>query len=179
MEEKKDIFDFIEKRPIETPDADYFKNLADTVIAKAADAPVKSEAKIIPLYRRPVFWLSSAAAAVLVAFLLLPENPNIIPTTIAGDPFQDLSKKEVLAYVDENIEDFDEDLLAEFIPVSQLDMNPMVDTETQESENPIETIIETETQELQESLESISQDEILQYLQEEGFDSEDEDDLFL
>lgn len=179
MEDKKDIFDFIEKRLIETPDTDYFKNLADTVIEKAADVPVKAEPKIIPLYRRPVFWLSSVAAAVLVAFLMLPENPNIVPTNLAGNTVQDLSKKEVLAYVDENIEDFDEELLAEFITSSQLDMDPMYDSGVQETENPIETIIETETQELQESLESISQDEILQYLQEEGFDSDDEDDLFL
>jgi hypothetical protein len=178
MEEKKDIFDFIKKRPIETPDADYFKNLADKVIADAAEEPEESKAKIIPFYRRSTVWTSAIAAAILVAFLMLPEEV-IVSNSSEGVDFSDLTKKEVLAYVDENIDDFDEELLAEFIATNQLDMDPMIDANEIEIEDPSESIIETETRELQESLESISEDEILQYLQEEGYDSEDEDDLFL
>ena len=74
MEEKKDIFDFIEKRPIETPDPSYFKDLADKVMADASassttDEPEEPQAKIIPLYRRPVTWISGvAAAASLILF---------------------------------------------------------------------------------------------------------------
>ncbi len=174
MEEKKDIFDFIEKRPIETPDADYFKGLADKVIADAAEEPEETKAKIIPLYRRPAVWLSGVAAAVLVAFLMLPDDEII--NGPSGVTFDDLSKKEVLAYVDENIEDFEEELLMEFIATDNLKINPSFEANAVETVDPIETIVETETQDLQESLESISNEEILEYLEDEGFGSEDEDD---
>ncbi|GAB5416395.1 MAG: hypothetical protein Crog4KO_10190 [Crocinitomicaceae bacterium] len=174
MEEKKDIFDFIEKRPIETPGADYFKSLADKVISDVAEEPEEIKTKVIPLHRRPAVWLSGVAAAILVAFLMLPdETINVDPVEIT---FDDLSKKEVLAYVDENIEDFDEELLMEFIAADNLKINTAFEPNKVEDVDPIETMVETETKDLQESLESISNQEILEYLEEEGFGSEDEDD---
>lgn len=178
MEEEKDIFEFIEKRSIDTPDESYFQGLADNVIAKSK-VPSLQKAKIVPLYKRPITWISGIAAAILVAFLLLPNEPSTIVDPARNANFSDLSRQEVLAYVNENIEDFDEELLVEFIALKQLktETTTVVETEPEES---LETLVKTETKDLQESLKSISDDEILEYLEEEGLDSDDlEEDLFL
>lgn len=178
MEEKKDIFDFIEKRPSETPDSDYFDNLAASVISEVSNTDNAesdaSKGKVVPLYRRPALWLSGAAAAILVAFLLLPEQTA--PTSEGALSFEDLSKKEVLAYVDENIEDFDVELLAEFIPSNKLSTDNYFDQTTQE----VPEEVETTNPELEESLESVSPQEILEYLEMEGMDVDDlDEELFL
>ncbi len=178
MEEKKDIFDFIEKRPIETPDADYFKSLADKVISDVAEEPEEPQAKIIPLYRRSIVWISGVAAAILVAFLLLPETTgtgNLDPLAFSDEP----SREEVLAYVNDNIDDFDEELLVEFIAMKNLGSEPVLEQTIEPEEEPLETIIETETQDLQESLKNISDEEILEYLELEGELDENEDDFIL
>lgn len=177
MEEEKDIFDFIEKRSFDTPDSSYFEGLADKVIAET-NVPSTQKAKVVPLYRRPITWISGVAAAVLVAFLLLPnEQKTIVDSSNAN--FTDLSKQEVLAYVNDNIEDFDEELLVEFIALKSLKTNASQENE-QEPEESLETLVETETKDLQESLKSISDEEILEYLEEEGLESDDfEEDLFL
>lgn len=177
MEDKKDIFDFIEKRPVETPDTSYFKGLADKVLVEVAEDATESKTRIVPLYKRPTVWLSGVAAAILVAFLLLPSAPKTNNGTNVN--FKSLSKKEVLAYVDENIEDFEEELLMEFIPTENIEVVSTFTPTTEEAVDPIETLVETETQNLQESLESISNEEILEYLEGEGMDSEDDDDFFL
>jgi len=177
MEEEKDIFDFIEKRSFDSPDSSYFEGLADKVIAET-NVPSAQKAKVVPLYRRPITWISGVAAAVLVAFLLLPnEQKTIVDSSNAN--FTDLSKQEVLAYVNDNIEDFDEELLVEFIALKSLKTTAAQKNE-QEPEESLETLVETETKDLQESLKSISDEEILEYLEEEGLDSDDfEEDLFL
>ncbi|MDB2656571.1 hypothetical protein N9Y60_00800 [Crocinitomicaceae bacterium] len=181
MEEKKDIFDFIEKRPIETPDSSYFKDLADKVIADASTSSTgtgqvtdQSKAKIIPLYRRPAAWISAVAAAVLVAFLMLPESSD--PVIIDGGAASvEPSRAEVLAYVNENIDDFDEELLVEFIAIKNLASKSASSQESEPEEEALETMIETETEDLQESLKNISDEEILEYLELEGeLDEEDE-----
>lgn len=177
MEEEKDIFDFIEKQSFEMPDTAYFEGLADKVIGKAkVETPQK--AKVVPLYRRSITWISGVAAAILIAFLLLPNEPKSVETSSNAD-FSDLSKQEVLAYVNDNIEDFDEELLVEFIALKNLKSAPNL-VEEKEAEESLETLVETETKNLQESLKSISDEEILDYLKEEGLDSDDlEEDLFL
>lgn len=178
MEEKKDIFNFIEKRPIETPDASYFKDLADKVIADVNDEPEEPQAKIIPLFQRPITWISGVAAAVLVAFLLLPEATGSISTIDLANT-NEPSRAEVLAYVNDNIDDFDEELLIEFIAEKNLGSEPVLTQEPQPEVEPLETIIETETKDLQESLKQISDEEILEYLELEGGLDESDDDFIM
>ena len=73
MNEEKDIFDFIEKRKVETPDKAYFDDLAQRVIDS-------QKTKIIPFYKRPIVWIGSAAAAVLILFTV-NFNPPQPPTS--------------------------------------------------------------------------------------------------
>jgi len=177
MEEKKDIFDFIEKRPIETPDSSYFKDLADKVLSEAKEEPEERQAKIIPLYRRPVAWISGVAAAILVAFLMLPNTSDPLNPLTGFTNSNEPSRAEVLAYVNENIDDFDEELLIEFIAIKNLEADEAETQELEPEEEALETIIETETKDLQESLQNISDEEILEYLEMEG--ELDEDDEFI
>jgi hypothetical protein len=147
------------------------------VIADAKDEPEEPQAKIIPLYRRPAVWISGVAAAVLVAFLMLPESSDPLEPLIGFNVSNEPSRAEVLAYVNENIDDFDEELLVEFIAIKNLGSESEVTQDSEPEEEALETIIETETKDLQESLKNISDEEILEYLELEG--ELDEDDEFI
>ncbi len=172
MKDEKDIFDFLEKRKVETPDADYFEQLAKKAIAVANSET--TEVKIIPLYKRPLLWISSAAAAIIIAVILLPEEASLPKTPSLA--MQDLSKKEVLAYVNDNIDEFDEELLIEFIKEEHIS-TPQIPLEP-ETETPVIKEIQPSS-DFNKTLESISKDEILDYLNEESLDIMDlEDDLF-
>jgi hypothetical protein len=162
MNEEKDIFDFIEKRKIDMPDKAYFDNLAQSVIDS-------QKTKIIPLYKRPITWVSAVAAAVLVFFIVNFNNPGDIVTPSDEISFNDISKEELLAYVDENIDEFDIEMIAEFVPVDELNAkyealeNTMIEDE---EVDPIESI----------TLENITKEEILEYLNDEDFDFSDLED---
>lgn len=172
MDKKKDLFDYIEKQSTEMPDARYFSNLSSTVLDKVNH---QKQVEIIPLYKRSIVWISAAAAVVFVAFLLLPEKTNPV---VEDFTFNTLSKNEVLAYVDDNIVDFDVELLTEFIPKKDLAAKNYTKEELMVL--PEETLVETNNSDLEKTLESISTDEIQQYLEDEGIDPNDlEDELFL
>ena len=75
----------------------------------------------------------------------------------------------MLAYVDENIDEFDVEMIAEFVPVDELNAkyealeNTMIEDE---EIDPIESI----------TLENITKEEILEYLNDEDFDFSDLED---
>ncbi|NRA11122.1 MAG: hypothetical protein HRT57_04100 [Crocinitomicaceae bacterium] len=166
MNEEKDIFDFIEKRKVDMPNKAYFDNMAQSVIDS-------QKTKIIPLYKRPITWISTAAAAILV-FLIVnfnsPDDLPIVPPQVASD---ELSKEELLAYVDENIDEFDVEMIAEFVPMDELNakyeefQNEMFEDE---DADPLESI----------TLENITKEDILEYLNDEDLDFSDlEEDSFI
>ena len=171
MKEEKDIFDFLEKRPIQTPEKEYFAALAQKAMDRANQEP--PVVKIIPLYRRPLLWVASSAAAVLLLFLW--NSKTDIPKDAPSLALKDLSQKEILAYVDANIEDFDEELLIEFIPQNRIN----IATSTALQIEPQSLPKTGENANLTRSLESISDEEILEYLQDESIDLDDlEDDIY-
>jgi len=75
----------------------------------------------------------------------------------------------LLAYVDENIDEFDVEMIAEFVPADELNAkyealeNTMIEDE---EVDPIESI----------TLENITKEEILEYLNDEDFDFSDLED---
>ncbi|MFT6923630.1 MAG: hypothetical protein ACJA1C_002645 [Crocinitomicaceae bacterium] len=162
MNEEKDIFDFIEKRKVDMPDKAYFDNLAQSVIDS-------QKTKIIPLYKRPITWISAVAAAVLVLFIMNFNSPGDIVPESNEISFNDLSRAELLAYVDENIEEFDVEMIAEFVPIDELNAKyeALENTMSEELEvHPLETI----------TLENITKEEILEYLNDEDLDFSDLED---
>ena len=63
MENPNNIFDQIQKRKITVPENAYFDAMADSIISQQAP-------KIIPLYKKPLVWISSAAAVALIAITI-------------------------------------------------------------------------------------------------------------
>lgn len=171
MKDEKDIFDFLEKKSPKTPDASYFESLAKQVASQSEELP---KAKVVPLYSRPIVWIAGAAAAVLLVFFLGGEKQGLLKSD--DIEFDDLSKAEILAYVDANIDDFDEEMLVEFISTKEL--NPKEITEDFQTPKDLESDSKN-TVELSNSLETVSTEEILEYLDDEEIDlMELEDDIF-
>ena len=164
MNEKKDIFDFIEKSKVDIPNKTYFDNLAQGILDS-------QKTRIIPFYKRPITWISSVAAAVLFFFIVNFNAPNELPDNDQLISFNDISRAELLAYVDKNIEEFDIEMITEFVPVDELNTKyeALESTMSEELEvHPLETI----------TFENITKEDILEYLNDEDFDFsnlEDED----
>ncbi|MGB0915385.1 MAG: hypothetical protein ACPGVI_04890 [Crocinitomicaceae bacterium] len=165
MKNEKDIFDFIKSVKTEEPSAEYFNNLADKIIAD-------NKTKVIPLHKKPFFWLSSAAAIAIVLFSVIKFNNATeieSPTLLA---FNEVDNVEIFQYIDENIEEFDTELIAELIPESKLEVTKSVqpDTGTEEIQESSSVV----------SLDEITNEEILEYLNDEEIELSDlEEDLFI
>lgn len=156
METNKNIFDqFQLKEKPKVPEA-YFENLANEVMGKA-----KKVSPIRVLYKRPVFWFSAAAAMLVlfvgIRFFTQPEDLT----------FEDLSDKEILAYVEENLDDIETELLIE-TATSELNY-----PEKESSENQQTKTVSTSTQS-----DSISKEDILHYLNSQEVDLEAIEELY-
>lgn len=114
MKENEDIFEHLKKRKIETPSKDYFDALAASVIEQES-----KKTKVIPIGRKIFYW-STAAAAILVIGFFLFNNPQQTETNILAQ-LDDVSTEELIAYVDENIDDFDTDQLGETLSDEEID----------------------------------------------------------
>lgn len=154
MEEQKDIFDFLKVNKIDSPDASYFNNLAQSIIDD------KSKKKVIPLYRKPATWISVAAAAILV-FLVIQFNQTSTDNSNVLLAMNELTADEIEQYVSDNIDDFDIELFEDCIALEQLEI--VGDT----------TIKEQPKKEPKLDFESITKEEILEYLQLEEIDLEE------
>lgn len=174
MEEKNDIFDHLKPRKTPIPDASYFESMANSIIEsqKKVESPITKETPVIPLYKRPVVWIGAVAAIFIAGFLIVNFNNT---TEINSDPLlalNDVSSGEVFEYIDENIEDFDTDLIVEALNESLVDEMNYVETV---SSNPTEIITETNAVESI-SFDEIDTEDILNYFNEEGIESEDFED---
>lgn len=164
MNKNKDIFDHLKKREIRTPDSDYFKKLSEDILN--ADKP-----KIIPFYRKPITWVSAAAAAIAI---ILITNVLTNDYSSQADPLlalNDCSTAEISAYIENNIHHFETELIEEFVPEDSLSIAPI--------------IIEQSTPENQEdlslSLDEVEEEDILEYFDEYELDpyTLEEEDIFI
>ncbi len=165
MKKNEDIFEHLKKRKIETPSKDYFEALAESVIKQESKAP-----KVIPIGRKVLYWSTAAAAILVIGFFLfnLPQQPA---TNILAQ-LEDVSTEELIAYVDENIEDFDTDQLGETLSDEEIDkLNEEINIEMSdisfvESSEPI-------------SFEDIDEQDILDYLELEDIDLDELENDFI
>ncbi len=165
MKKNEDIFEHLKKRKIETPSKDYFEALAESVIKQESRAP-----KVIPIGRKVLYWSTAAAAILVIGFFLfnLPQQPA---TNILAQ-LEDVSTEELIAYVDENIEDFDTDQLGETLSDEEIDkLNEEINIEMSdisfvESSEPI-------------SFEDIDEQDILDYLELEDIDLDELENDFI
>lgn len=162
MKEKEDIFSHLQKRQIDTPSKEYFADLADGIIEG------KSKPKVIPIQRRLLIWTSSAAAVLMVALFLTN-------TSTESDVFaelNDIPTDELLAYLEEHIDEFETELFAESLTEEEL---KYLDEEISFDLKEI-TYIETK-KEIQ--FENVSPSEINEYLELEDLDVEDLENDFI
>jgi hypothetical protein len=107
METKKDPFEHIKTTGPVSPGADYFEKLkADLLveIRKEPKAPIKT------LVHHPFFWVISAAASIVLLFAIRAVLNEPLEASIS---FSSLSNDEILTYVEQNIDDFDEEMIAD------------------------------------------------------------------
>ena len=137
------------KRP-ELP-SNYFDALSSKMMDHAKQHP---KAKKISIYRKPIFWFGSVAAS-----LLLIIGINSIWNTTNQLSFSSLNQEEVLAYVEENIDDFDEELIIEVMNETTF----VSDTTKKVKSNPTSTNSKSKEPV---SFETLTSEEILEYLNE-------------
>jgi len=159
MENPNNIFDQVEKRKIIVPESAYFDAMADSIISQQAP-------KIIPLYKKPLVWISSAAAVALIA-ITIQLSTSAEESMNLQTALNDIPRETILEYVTENIDDYEIDEITEVIPDQTIQDIEVFQPITIQSESNL-------------SFENISNEEILDYLLEEGIDLEDmnESELF-
>lgn len=157
MENPNNIFDQVNPRKIDVPEGDYFKQMANSIIANQKATP-----KIIPLYKKTVFWITSVAATItlIIVFNMNASNEKTFNIQLA---LNEVSANEIISYVDENIDEFELSEITVAIPENKLNEMGTSNTDSSENENNL-------------SFENISEEEIIEYLLDEDVEM---DELFI
>lgn len=159
MENPNNIFDQVQKRKITVPESNYFDAMADSIISQQAP-------KIVPLYKKPLVWISSAAAVALIA-ITIQLSTSTEESLNWQSALNDIPHETILAYVTDNIDDYEIDEIAEIIPDQTIQGIEVFQPVTIKSESNL-------------SFDHISNKEIMEYLLEDGIDLEEmnESELF-
>jgi hypothetical protein len=159
MENPNNIFDQVQKRKITVPERAYFDAMADSILSQQAS-------KIVPLYKKPLVWISSAAAAAIIAITIQLSTSTEESLSLQA-ALNEIPHETILAYVTENIDDYEIDEIAEIIPEGNIQEIEVFQPATIESTTNL-------------SFDNISNEEIMDYLFEEGIDLEEmnESELF-
>lgn len=165
MQEKKDIFNHFQLKSIQTPEADYFESLANKIIIDNS-----SEARVIPIYKKPVFWIASTAAAAIVLLFLPFGRGSQFNIAEELDKIPDAEVKE---YVQLHSDEFDEDILFQSVdfndPLNHELINELIFDRTQDM-IPTSTTLD---------LKEINSTEIQEFLYDQGYETEDLDVVFI
>ena len=161
MATKKDIFDYLKPRKKIVPGQSYFDQLAANVLET-------EKVKVVPLYRKPIVWLSSAAAAIAIVMLvnIKTEIPNLVNPMIA---LNEISSAELFTYINDNIEDFDTEMLSEIIPSDNIEEIDLIATD--------KIVVDELSSETDLNFDAIQQEEILEYILNEEIDIYDIEEL--
>src|SRR3989338_164891 len=162
MKTNLDIFEYLQKRTIDTPNPEYFESMAQKILAEQ-NTPLKR----VPYLKRIVLWSSAAAAAILL-FLLIPHNAPSEKINLALE-LNALSKADVLSYVHEHLEEFDTDMLVDAVPSENIETISLI-TET---ESPEYSVISQAPV----NFDVLDTKDILEYLENEGLDIYDLDEI--
>lgn len=166
MEEKNNIFEHLKQRKSAIPDDLYFEQMVKSVIASQQKAP------IIPLHKRPIVWISAIAAIILVGFIVVNFTSTSTSKTDALLALNDISSKEVYQYINENIDDFDMDLIVDALNESTVDEFRFVEPDSSK----IEEVKPEKLTPTRISFDEIDANDILDYFNQEGIDIEDLED---
>lgn len=162
MKTNTDIFEYLKKRTIETPNPEYFESLAQKIIAEQP-TPLR---RVSPI-KRILLW-SSAAAAILLVVLLIPNDAPAEKVNLALE-LNEIPEADVLSYVNEHLDEFETELLVAAVPNENIETVSLV-TETDPIDN--STISQTPV-----NFDALDTDDILEYLENEGLDIYDLDEI--
>lgn len=166
MEEKNDIFDHLRAGKTPVPDASYFANLTKSVIDSQNNTP------IIPLYKRPIIWIGAAAAILVLSLFFVNLSPNAGKNSDPLVALNDVSSNEISNYINENIDDFDIDLITEALNERSIDELQFInDTANVQIQKTNQHSTSTKI-----SFDDVNVDDILDYLKDQGIDAEDLED---
>lgn len=159
---ERHIIDELRKGTTPLPSDDYFAQLKSSMLSKIGPA------KVVPLYRRRRAIATAAAAAgiVLVVAALFRSGESTRPTAAAPD-WNSVSREEMLAYIDEHIDDFEAETIA-----AQLDSLPSWNTASPDTLTLART--EAPPAKYDDLFDGIDKEDILEYLQEEAIEVDDE-----
>lgn len=161
--EQNNILSKLEKVSTQVPNDLFFETLKKQVVGK-----LENEPKVVPFYRKK--WLQAAASILLligIGSVYLFNTKEPVPNTKETVDFSSLSEDDILKYIENNQEDFDERELA-----SALIELPAIGNPVQvQSKQKISSKKEAELEKMWNDLED---EDILEYLQEESDDLDEE-----
>jgi len=163
------IIDELNKGITPLPSDDYFAQLHANIFSQIETSVPP---KIIPLYKKNWFLLSTAASITLIISLALFQGNEPTEKVVAEVDWNSVSREEVLAYVDNNIDDFETEEL-----IKHLDSIPHWEHAiAPESNNDLSQIKEktSNSTENDELFKDIDKEEILRYLEDEYIELDDE-----
>lgn len=170
---KRHIIDELKKNQSPLPEDAFFDKIKSDILQRIETETAIPAAKVIPLYRRMWFVASIAAGvALLLSIPVLFRNEQPQQTQQAEVTWDDVSREEMLAYIDENIDDFDEELLAQHL--DSIPHTKAAVSITHASGNILKKAKQKAEKKEKNLFENIDKEDILEYLEEEAIDLDDE-----
>lgn len=157
------ITDELKKAKVPLPSDEYFAQLKSELLSQ-----LPGQAKVVPFYKK--WWAISAAASValLIGLFFLKEEPAEQQTAAAPD-WNSVSREEVLAYVEDNIDDFEPETLAQHLTAIPEWHETIPGNDLAEASMPVSGGNSTNT-----LFDELEDKEILEYLNEEAIEIDDE-----
>jgi hypothetical protein len=105
--QEEHIIDALKKGATPLPDDAYFAQLKSDVLGQLGPVP----ARVVPLYRK--WWaLASVAASLALIIALFLRGGETDPSARTSPDWNSVSREEMLAYIHENIDDFEAEAIA-------------------------------------------------------------------
>lgn len=170
-QQERHIIDDLKKGKTPLPSDEYFAQLKSAMLARTAPAK-----KVIPLYRKPWFLTTAAAASILLVVSLFFRGNETTVTPVEKPDWSSVSQDEVLAYIHANIDDYEPEMIASHLD-SIPDWSETIEaTETTQTTTDVAAVLPAKTpaSTYDHLLKTINKEDILEYLQEEAVDMDDD-----
>lgn len=165
--ENENILSKLNKVPVQVPNDDFFESLKVHVVDK-----INNQTKIVPLYKRISF---RAAAAVLIlitigtVYFTKNTTKEVPKTQVAKVDFKSVSREDILAYIEENHEEFETEDIA-----SVLSEIPTIKEEEPKSNDIAEKASKPKSHSTEKLWNELKDEDILRYLEDQGEDLDED-----
>lgn len=162
--QKGHIIDELKVNHASLPSDDFFADFKNTVLEKIN---AEKTMLIVPLYKRWYSWTAVAAAIAIICTLTWNSETVSHETPKEKVDFSSLNREDVLQYMEENIDDFETEMLAE-----QMDSIPSWNIRKEKYSG---NITKNGTKDKSNDLfNDLNKEDILKYLEEESMDLDEE-----